>query len=69
MTNKELEIKAAKARLLLVDAVYRAQSGHPGGSLSCVDALTVLYFWMSLTIFEICLYVENSTSQAVSASS
>ncbi|MBO5999807.1 MAG: transketolase [Lachnospiraceae bacterium] len=44
MTNKELEIKAAKARLLLVDAVYRAQSGHPGGSLSCVDALTVLYF-------------------------
>ncbi len=41
---KELALTAAKARLLAVDAVYTAASGHPGGSLSCIDALTALYF-------------------------
>ena len=44
MTERELEIIATRARLLLFEAIYHAQSGHPGGSLSCVDALTVLYF-------------------------
>lgn len=39
-----LAIEATKARLLAVDAVHTAASGHPGGSLSCVDALTALYF-------------------------
>ena len=28
----------------IIKAVYSAQSGHPGGSLSCADILTVLYF-------------------------
>ena len=27
-----------------MDAVYGAKSGHPGGSLSCADILTILYF-------------------------
>ena len=40
----ELRLTAAKARLLAVDAVYTAASGHPGGSLSCMDVLTALYF-------------------------
>lgn len=44
LTTKELARKAAKARLLAIDAVYTAASGHPGGSLSCIDALTALYF-------------------------
>lgn len=44
LTVKQLALKAAKARLLAVDAVYTAASGHPGGSLSCIDALTALYF-------------------------
>ena len=44
MTDKELEILAAKARLLILEGVHCAKSGHPGGSLSCVDAITVLYF-------------------------
>ena len=39
-----LEILATRARLLLLEGIYTAQSGHPGGSLSCVDALTALYF-------------------------
>lgn len=42
--GKDLALLAAKGRLLAVDAVYTAQSGHPGGSLSCIDALTALYF-------------------------
>ena len=44
MKLKELALTAANARLLAVDAVYTAASGHPGGSLSCIDALTALYF-------------------------
>ena len=43
-TRNSLALNAAKARLLGVEMVYRAQSGHPGGSLSCMDVLTDLYF-------------------------
>ncbi len=42
--EKQLMLNAAKARMLCVEAVYTAASGHPGGSLSCIDALTELYF-------------------------
>ncbi|MBO6055056.1 MAG: transketolase [Oscillospiraceae bacterium] len=42
-TQHALAITAAKARLLLTRAVFRAGCGHPGGSLSCTDYLTVLY--------------------------
>lgn len=42
--GKDLAVAAYKARLLAVDAVHRAASGHPGGSLSCADALSALYF-------------------------
>ena len=41
---KDLQRMAAKGRLLAVDAVHTAASGHPGGSLSCMDMLTALYF-------------------------
>lgn len=43
-TEKELEITAYKIRKLIVDAVYSAHSGHPGGSLSICDILTYLYY-------------------------
>ena len=42
--GNDLAVMAYKARLLAVEAVHRAASGHPGGSLSCADALTTLYF-------------------------
>lgn len=42
--GKDLTVLAYRARLLAVEAVHRASSGHPGGSLSCADALTALYF-------------------------
>ena len=35
---------AGKARVDIIKAVYHAGSGHPGGSLSCADILTALYF-------------------------
>ena len=41
---KQLELIACRGRLLALEAVHRAASGHPGGSLSVMDALTVLYF-------------------------
>ena len=44
MTNKELAITAARARLLILEGIHAAKSGHPGGSLGCADALTTLYF-------------------------
>ena len=44
LTGKALAAAAYKARLLAVDAVFTAASGHPGGSMSCIDALTALYF-------------------------
>lgn len=31
-------------RISIIEQVYKAQSGHPGGSLSCSDILAVLYF-------------------------
>ena len=44
MENKQLAGLATQARLLALDAVHTANSGHLGGSFSIVDALTVLYF-------------------------
>ena len=41
---KELEEKAISIRRNIVEMVYMASSGHPGGSLSIADILTVLYF-------------------------
>ncbi len=41
--EKELKVFAANMRKLIIEAVYSAQSGHPGGSLSCTDILAYLY--------------------------
>ena len=44
MEVKELQEIAKKARRNILEEVYSAKSGHPGGALSCIDILTVLYF-------------------------
>ena len=41
---KELEKISNEIRKKIINQVYNAQSGHPGGSLSCADILTILYF-------------------------
>lgn len=35
---------ATDIRIGAINQIYEAQSGHPGGSLSCADILAVLYF-------------------------
>lgn len=42
--KKQLKILACKARMGIIEGVANAKSGHPGGSLSCVDIITYLYF-------------------------
>jgi transketolase len=44
MNNEELKQHANHIRINILKEVYNAQSGHPGGSLSAADLLTVLYF-------------------------
>lgn len=41
---RELAVTAARGRLLAMDMVHTAASGHIGGSLSVMDVLSVLYF-------------------------
>ncbi len=43
-TDKELKVIAAKVRRHVIEEIFAAKSGHPGGSLSAADILTVLYF-------------------------
>ena len=45
VTNvEELKSIAKKVRVDILNEIYFAKSGHPGGALSCADILTVLYF-------------------------
>jgi len=40
----ELEDISRQLRLDVIEMLYRAQSGHPGGSLSAVEIIATLYF-------------------------
>ena len=40
----DLKVTANNIRKSVIEEVYSASSGHPGGSLSAADILTVLYF-------------------------
>ena len=41
---RELKLKSAEIKLGVLEEVYSASSGHPGGSLSISDLLAYLYF-------------------------
>lgn len=41
---RELQIDACKIRKGIIEGVFNAKSGHPGGSLSSADVLAYLYF-------------------------
>ena len=41
---RRLRAKAIEVRKTLLTMIYKAQSGHPGGSLSAADIMTALYF-------------------------
>lgn len=44
MNSKDLELIAYKIRKHALNGVHSANSGHPGGSLSIAEILSVLYF-------------------------
>ena len=41
--RRELQILACKIRMGIIEGVYNAKSGHPGGSLSIAELLAYLY--------------------------
>ena len=43
-TSRTITKNGEDGRKEIIEQVYKAQSGHPGGSLSIADILTVLYF-------------------------
>lgn len=44
-----LEKKAAQIRMDLLEMIYEGKTGHTGGSLSCTDILTTLYYGVMKT--------------------
>lgn len=46
LTVPDLEQMARQIRRDIIDMIFTAQAGHPGGSLSATDILTALYFRM-----------------------
>lgn len=42
--KKQLQLLSWKVRKGIIEAVYNAKSGHPGGSLSIAEIITYLYF-------------------------
>ncbi len=42
-TKNQLAIDACRVRMGIIEGVYHAHSGHPGGSLSIAELLTYLY--------------------------
>lgn len=44
LLKKELQKTACKVRMGIIEGVHSAKAGHPGGSLSCAEIITYLYF-------------------------
>ena len=44
METEQLKSLIKELRRDIIDTIYTAKSGHPGGSLSCIDILSTLYF-------------------------
>jgi len=42
---KDFKQKARQLRIDILETIANAGSGHPGGSLSCVEILISLYFY------------------------
>ena len=49
MEIKDMQLIAKEIRKDIIEMIYRAKSGHPGGSLSITDIITVLY-WKEMNV-------------------
>jgi transketolase len=43
VTEQKLRLKSVQYRKTILEIIYRANAGHTGGCLSCIDILNVLY--------------------------
>ena len=43
MDEKDLQLKSIEYRKKILKYIVKANAGHTGGSLSCIDILNVLY--------------------------
>ncbi len=44
LSKDDLKLKAKEARKHIIEMIYHARSGHPGGSLSAIDIILTLYY-------------------------
>jgi len=44
LSVNQLKLKAKEARKHIIQMIFEAQSGHPGGSLSAIDIMLTLYY-------------------------
>ena len=58
LSMTELKNKATELRIRVIDMIWKAQSGHPGGSLSVADFMTACYFRYMNVLFP--LYERSS---------
>ena len=49
--HKELKTIANSLRISIIEMLYKAKSGHPGGALSSADIISVLYFGGILDVY------------------
>ena len=64
---KDLEKTAVRMRMKVIDMIYKAQSGHPGGSLSAADFVTACYFkYMNIDPKPKCIYAHTIKGKCVS---
>ena len=66
--KKELQIIACKVRMGIIEGVFNAKSGHPGGSLSIADTLTYLYFEKMNVDPKDCMMIGNDVNEDMVAS-
>ena len=57
-STQELQAIAKTVRKDIIEMIYKAGSGHPGGSLSSVEILVALYF---------CFFMDYSYQPEVSS--
>ena len=44
MNKQELISISKEVKKNIIEMIYESKSGHPGGSLSCADIITYLYY-------------------------